>query len=364
MLSLPLPIIISLLIMLGFLHFLFLYGWQNKALVFIAIGFYALQMFLVGIRWSSDLIPQTTIAITALVLPPLTWGALRQLAGHANRKVIWQTVTAAFFAALLMFITTLTSNSYWVDALVIIVYASFGIALLFKASPANRAWFDTSPLIHKHYLRYLYIGAGGVLCFSALTDISITLAFTYGKSFWAGQMVVLGNALWVCTALAGYFYFILQRKKKQQKLQNAQPRHEEVGQQAQEKSQTISVDEKALGEALSQLHQLLSDEQLYRDENISLDRLANKLSLSPRLLSRSVNQLKGMSLPQFINTYRLQEAGERLQSSEETITQIMYGVGFATKSNFNREFIRYYGMNPSQYRTAGKSAPSKTPVTL
>ena len=42
-----------------------------------------------------------------------------------------------------------------------------------------------------------------------------------------------------------------------------------------------------------------------------------------------------------------------LASSDLPVTAILFDVGFQTKSNFNREFLRVTGMTPSDYRRSG-----------
>ena len=42
--------------------------------------------------------------------------------------------------------------------------------------------------------------------------------------------------------------------------------------------------------------------------------------------------------------------------------QIMFEVGFLTKSNFNREFLRVTGKSPSACRAERKAAPPAKPI--
>ncbi len=41
----------------------------------------------------------------------------------------------------------------------------------------------------------------------------------------------------------------------------------------------------------------------------------------------------------------------------QSIMQIMFEVGFLTKSNFNREFLRVTGKSPSAWRAERNAAP-------
>ena len=53
---------------------------------------------------------------------------------------------------------------------------------------------------------------------------------------------------------------------------------------------------------------------------------------------------------EYIISYRLQKAGERLRETHEPITCIAQGCGFSTSSHFGKIFASHFGCTPSQYR--------------
>ena len=61
-------------------------------------------------------------------------------------------------------------------------------------------------------------------------------------------------------------------------------------------------------------------------------------------------QYAGMPFIQYLNDYRLTMAGEFLQNTEESVTQIALKCGFENLSYFNRLFRRKFGVTPGQYR--------------
>jgi len=101
---------------------------------------------------------------------------------------------------------------------------------------------------------------------------------------------------------------------------------------------------------------------LYRDPELSLDRLARKMMVPTRRISLAVNRVKGINVSQYVNEFRIGDACRRLGETDESIMQIMFEVGFLTKSNFNREFLRVTGKSPSAWRTEQKTAPTATPI--
>ena len=54
-----------------------------------------------------------------------------------------------------------------------------------------------------------------------------------------------------------------------------------------------------------------------------------------------------------INEYRIEKAMQILQNPKEshlTILEILYAVGFNSKSSFNTAFKNYTGLTPTEYR--------------
>ncbi len=47
---------------------------------------------------------------------------------------------------------------------------------------------------------------------------------------------------------------------------------------------------------------------------------------------------------------RLKLIGQKLNNSDDTISQIGYEFGYVDESHFYKSFKRFYGMSPSAYR--------------
>ena len=101
----------------------------------------------------------------------------------------------------------------------------------------------------------------------------------------------------------------------------------------------------------SLLSKAMEGDRLYRDPLLSLPRLAERLSLSPHLLSRYLNDHLGKGFNDYLNGYRFQEACERLRKNrDETVLEILLECGFNSKSVFNTGFKKRYGVTPSLWR--------------
>ncbi|MFT6327555.1 MAG: AraC-like DNA-binding protein [Crocinitomicaceae bacterium] len=96
----------------------------------------------------------------------------------------------------------------------------------------------------------------------------------------------------------------------------------------------------------------------YMDPDITLDKLAESLSLIPRDLSMLINRHFGINFYEFINKYRIEEAKRMLVDPEHkntTITDIYLAVGFNSKSVFYTFFKKFESVTPSQFRQSSIS---------
>ena len=91
----------------------------------------------------------------------------------------------------------------------------------------------------------------------------------------------------------------------------------------------------------------------YMEPDITLDKLAESLSIIPRDLSMLINRHFGINFYEFINKYRIEEAKKMLLDPENkntTITDIYLAVGFNSKSVFYTFFKKFENVTPSQFR--------------
>ncbi|MGD2086904.1 MAG: two-component regulator propeller domain-containing protein [Candidatus Aminicenantes bacterium] len=107
------------------------------------------------------------------------------------------------------------------------------------------------------------------------------------------------------------------------------------------------------GECEKKLKHLMEVDKIYRDENISLQSLADKIPTKPYILSRVLNERMNRGFYDFINYYRLEEAKKILESPKKNhlkITVVGEDVGFNSTAAFYKAFKEYTGMTPNQYK--------------
>lgn len=102
-----------------------------------------------------------------------------------------------------------------------------------------------------------------------------------------------------------------------------------------------------------ELLDLLQSEKCFLDPEMSIAQLSEKLSVSTKNLSQVINQSFNKSFFDFINSYRIEEAQKIFKASKDdkmTILEVMYQVGFNSKSSFNTAFKKAAGQTPTQFR--------------
>lgn len=125
-----------------------------------------------------------------------------------------------------------------------------------------------------------------------------------------------------------------------------------------EKSSEAILSDKLLGtsplnDLLSRLIRFIEKEKPYRDSMLSIKQLADQLDVPVRDLSLLINNVLNQNFFDFINQHRINEACELLKDpafKRTTILEIMYEVGFNSKSSFNTAFKKYTGQTPTEYR--------------
>ena len=101
------------------------------------------------------------------------------------------------------------------------------------------------------------------------------------------------------------------------------------------------------------LDSIMKDKELFRDSNLTLARVAKRLSVPARDLSGAINRVTAENFSRFINGYRISYARDALLETDLPVTEVMFEAGFLSKSSFNTEFRRVTGLTPSQFRTRG-----------
>jgi AraC-like DNA-binding protein len=102
---------------------------------------------------------------------------------------------------------------------------------------------------------------------------------------------------------------------------------------------------------MATLDAFMNDKHVYTDSNLTLARVARRLSVPARDVSTAINRTTGENFSRYINGFRVRHAQGALRETELPITEVMFDAGFVSKSSFNTEFRRVTGRTPSQFRS-------------
>ena len=84
--------------------------------------------------------------------------------------------------------------------------------------------------------------------------------------------------------------------------------------------------------------------------------LAGHVLLSPRRFSYLFRAETGTTPARFLKSLRMQRAKDLLENSFLPTREIIRRVGLSNESHFARDFKRYYGVTPGQFRLAAHLA--------
>ena len=104
---------------------------------------------------------------------------------------------------------------------------------------------------------------------------------------------------------------------------------------------------------LQELLAVMGDKKPYLDNELTLAKLSEMLSIPQHHLSQVLNEKLNQNFFDFVNNYRIQEAKKLLVSPEGgllTILAIAEEVGFNSKSAFNNAFKKVTNTTPSEFR--------------
>jgi len=106
------------------------------------------------------------------------------------------------------------------------------------------------------------------------------------------------------------------------------------------------------------LNEYMNLEKPYLDPDLTLTELAERLDIKVKDLSQVINNNFELRFFDYINKYRIQEAKALIENPPDpkmTILEIMYQVGFNSKSSFNTSFKKFIGMTPSEVKIKSRT---------
>jgi len=101
------------------------------------------------------------------------------------------------------------------------------------------------------------------------------------------------------------------------------------------------------------LNNYMTEEEPFLDPSLTIYDLAKNTGLPSKEVSLLINHDLNQHFFDFVNGYRIRKAMDLLKDpgkKEFTVLEILYEVGFNSKSSFNTAFKKYTSTTPTQYR--------------
>lgn len=340
----------------------------------VAIGFYALQSALLGLVWGYEItFSLPVLAAFAVMIPPVTYAALTSMVSTVTTARLARTLVPAVAVAIFVLcipLLDMRALDDLLDVIIVLVYSIYGGLMIWIGLREETEWMDQLPFQRLMSAGRTFLIAGVAMLASAAVDVAVTYSLATGAGRIAPEIVSISNAI----LLLALGWSVL-------RMSSAAPTSDAAA--------TTEADGLPLADALpledpmidgmtreelraqqtatmAVLDEFMLTHRIYRDENLSLNRLARKTLIPSRQISIAINNLRALNVPQYVNTFRIIEACERLKKTDAPVTEIIYDVGFTTKSNFNREFLRVVGLSPSAWRRSADfgNQPSNWPFVL
>lgn len=274
--------------------------------------------------------------------------------------------------------------SPWLTCVVLnykLLFASGEQKLLMLSSAQHRGWEMLVSDTILYSQAFIYVALSARLIWRFQRQARTTLSNFNPQIFaWLWTILLLDLAIWLLKAVGGggrmttlsimgdvlivvFIYSIaLAQWRNPSLFKIAQLR--EVEPQNQQQPGTISLiksksqsktdgalDSDIRSSLLSAVQEHMRVHQAFRDNQLTLTRLAQAVGVSTHHLSEVLNQQEGKNFYQFVNEYRINDICEKMKAdSNEKVLDLAMAAGFASKSTFNAVFKQLTGTTPTQYR--------------
>ena len=101
-------------------------------------------------------------------------------------------------------------------------------------------------------------------------------------------------------------------------------------------------------EFMQKIHEII--EQNLNANDFNIDTIAGTIGLSRSAFFKKLKSLTGFAPVDFVREIRLTKAARMIETTDSSITEIAYSVGFRDAGYFGKCFRKKYGKTPKEYR--------------
>ncbi len=234
-------------------------------------------------------------------------------------------------------------------------YCVAGFLLIYKYKDILKNTHSNIEKVDISWLKILVMGFLVVTAMEAFLALSKVIGFFTGYDFRAPHPQ--GNVI-EYIGLSGYYalFFLVCTLvfTSMRYFSNFEAVRQKDSSKHSRESTKKSAQEKLLNpDYAEKIDTTMRSQKTYLNPELTLDMLAESLSIPAKDLSMIINRHFNLNFYEFINGYRIEEVQKRLidpANKDKTITDIYLEVGFNSKSVFNTFFKKLVGKTPSEYR--------------
>lgn len=186
-----------------------------------------------------------------------------------------------------------------------------------------------------------------------IAHLFVVTKFLFGFSNDLNLQLLL-NVIVSIIALLVSSYFVLKALYQPQLFRGIELREEPISVFVKTENKQIASELTPEIEAkIKTLKTFMTEEEPFLDADLTIQNLALQIGFPPKELSIVINHHLGKHFFDFINEYRIQKAKSILENPENkevTVLEILYQVGFNSKSSFNTAFKKHCQITPIEYR--------------
>ncbi|UNY99773.1 helix-turn-helix domain-containing protein [Zhouia spongiae] len=250
--------------------------------------------------------------------------------------------TLLFFGMFVLLMVTSLSDQYYIvyEITVKVQYYSYMIAVLYTLSHFKKLYQENYSA--NHYSIYKWL-------------LQITILFLIGSSFvllrsfipnGKNDILLTGlNLLIIAFALFVICWFVLKALYKPGLFLGVDKNLTPL--------KPVKVIDSEVEQTLEQLSNYMVSNKPYLDSELSLQKLALLINIPEKQLSKLINQHMGKHFFDYINAFRINEAKVLLKENPDlTVLEVLYAVGFNSKSSFYTAFKKQTSQTPTAYRAS------------
>lgn len=224
----------------------------------------------------------------------------------------------------------------------------YALCIDYAKNPATLKLYHTDPLPEAGMLTIPVLTAEGNLMLTGGIGTEPNGNFSPKSSVWLlrfnddGSEATASTNGWLWGLLAAglllafIVFFVLKRRKPQPQQESEEP------------SEAVTKGDEQL---MQRICHLMDEKQLYLQQGLKVSDIASALGINSRYISDCVKAVRGCSLTQFVNEYRVEHAKRLLlERPEMKISTVAIESGFTNDKAMTRYFKEQTGMTPTEWK--------------